>query len=260
MAQGFFNGLTQYSALTTGRGLYTNTRAQGLGDSLFSSGLPAGGLDKAWDTSGWRFGATTDKGFGLRANYLHTPEAQSSWLGSINQQTLTTGLNLAAGVISALGSGVSSALAAKGTNALLSAQAHIAENNAIMAENQAVQAKSAAEWTARKVSADYGRLKAQQKTAQAANGVAIGVGSAAETTATTDIHKFIDMRQAMINGLMESWSYKARAASYRNRAAAARGSMAGPMGVGLSTAGSSLAKSYFGYAAKVHASLGDETK
>lgn len=166
------------------------------------------------------------------------------------------GAGLAVG-FDALGKGIAGYFTQKGQNALLDAQAHIARNNALMAENQAIQARYAAEWQHRKVTAKYGELKSQQKTAQAANGVAIGVGSAAETAATTDIHKFIDARQVRLNGLMESFGYKAKAASYRNKAAAAEASKESALGVSLASVGNSLTNSFTGFKLKLSASLGD---
>lgn len=257
MASGFFNGLRYGGSSGAGLGgSFSGLPSTNFGSSLFSSGLGSGGLDKSWDASRWQFGSTNSSGYGLRGNSYSFSNSDSGG-GQASSMSAESIANIAGAAITAIGSGVSAALLQKGTNALYAAQAHIARNNAIMAENQAVQAKYAAEWQARKVSSEYGQLKAKQKVGQAASGIAIGVGSAAEVTASTDINKFIDKRQAMLNGLLESFSYKSRAASYRNQAIASDASQGSALSLGLGTAFNAGVRSYGQYSKKLRASLGD---
>ena len=61
------------------------------------------------------------------------------------------------------------------------------------------------------------QVKARQKVALAANRVAIGVGSAAEQLASTDIVKKINLNRLESNAKSEAWGYRAKETDYRNQ-------------------------------------------
>lgn len=246
------------------RTAYQNTYEPGLGTfgtyaagiapipstSTFQSGY-SGGMQT---TGLWAAGQTVPEmgGQGLRIAYPQLPQpslltdavsksTQGGGGGGDNKSNgwggigFSVGATVVASLINALGAASASKYLAQGQNAMLEAQAHIAENNAKIFENQAVLAKSACEWQTRKVTAQYGEEKAKMRAGMAANGVAIGAGgTSAEMLASNDIYKALDKRQAAINAVAEAWGYKARASSARNEAWAARAGRGNASGIGLS--------------------------
>jgi hypothetical protein len=61
-----------------------------------------------------------------------------------------------------------------------------------------------------------GKVKAAQKVSQAARGVQIGVGSAAEEIATTDLMKEADMLTINANATRQAWAARMQATNYAN--------------------------------------------
>ena len=59
-----------------------------------------------------------------------------------------------------------------------------------------------------------GKVKASQKVSQAARGVQIGVGSAAEEIATTDLMKEADMLTINANATRQAWAARMQATGY----------------------------------------------
>lgn len=192
----------------------------------------------------WSAGTTDEQGYGLRvARPLGdtTVAVQSKTGGGDSNSSSAWGIGIGVGgtivasLINAMGAASAAKYLAQGQNAMLEAQAHVAENNAKLFENQAVIAKAAAEWKLRKVTAQYGEEKAKMKAGMAANGVAIGgAGTSAEMLASNDLYKAIDKRQAAINAVAEAWGFKSRASSARNAAWAARAGKGSPSQIGLS--------------------------
>jgi hypothetical protein len=68
------------------------------------------------------------------------------------------------------------------------------------------------------LTAKAGRIKASQRTAQAANGLALGFGSAAEVRASTDLSKEIDVNAIEANAVRSAWGYRGQAANLRANA------------------------------------------
>lgn len=144
-----------------------------------------------------------------------------------------------AGVVGALGIGLSLGkgfgdavggyLTARDTASALNAQASVSEDNARLAQMGAEQAFKAGEYQMAMIGQKQAETKAKQKAAIAANGIAIGVGSAAEQTASTDISATQDKIIAQQNALMQAWGYRrqrmlsfARAEGMRKIASATR--------------------------------------
>lgn len=103
-------------------------------------------------------------------------------------------------------------------NAIAQAQADIAKINADTMNLHYQQRLFAAEGEYQRETMQAAQVKARQKVALAANGVAIGVGSAAEQLASTDIVKKINLNRLESNAKSEAWGYRAKETDYRNQA------------------------------------------
>lgn len=106
----------------------------------------------------------------------------------------------------------------KYNNAIAQAQADIAKINADTMNLHYQQRLFAAEGEYQRETMQAAQMKARQKVALAANGVAIGVGSAAEQLASTDIVKKINLNRLESNAKSEAWGYRAKETDYRNQA------------------------------------------
>lgn len=119
-----------------------------------------------------------------------------------------------ANTITALGSfGIS-----KHSNAAAQAQANIARINAQMMERQYQATLRASEKAIVSKTMAAGQVKSAQRAALAANGIAVGEGSAAEMQASTDIVKEMDVNQIKSNALAEAWGYRWKGLDYENQA------------------------------------------
>lgn len=120
--------------------------------------------------------------------------------------------------ISSAANAVGSIFTTKAANAVAKAQANIARENARTMELQAQYTLFAAETKIQHETMQAAQVKAQQKTALAANGVAMGTGSAAELTASTDIIKTINKNRIKTEAHAQAWGYRQKATDYRNQA------------------------------------------
>lgn len=119
-----------------------------------------------------------------------------------------------ANTITALGSfGIS-----KHSNAAAQAQANIARINAQMMERQYQATLRASEKAIVSKTMAAGHVKSAQRAALAANGIAVGEGSAAEMQASTDIVKEMDVNQIKSNALAEAWGYRWNGVGYEAQA------------------------------------------
>lgn len=139
---------------------------------------------------------------------------------------------------------------AKSQKAQLEAQAAMAETNARISELGAKSALMAGTKNVAMRTLQAGQLKSQQRAALAANGVDMGVGSAAELTAGTDILKEIDVNQIEANALSQAWGYRTQATDQRNQALMARAQAKGINPIGnafntLLTGAGSVAQSWY---------------
>lgn len=106
----------------------------------------------------------------------------------------------------------------KYNNAIAQAQADIARINAKTMELGYQQRLFAAEGEYQRETMRAGQAKASQRVALAANGIAMGVGSAAELQASTDIVKQINVNRLESNAVAEAWGYKAKKTDFENQA------------------------------------------
>lgn len=116
----------------------------------------------------------------------------------------------------ALQSGIGSYYSAKSTASSLEFQAEIAAINARMAERTAQSILQAGQDEQGRLSARAGQIKSKQKTRQAARGVQIGVGSAAEEVASTDIVKETDMLTINANAVRQAWAARTQSVNLAN--------------------------------------------
>jgi len=120
--------------------------------------------------------------------------------------------------ISSAANAVSSVFTTKAANAVAKAQANIARENARTMELQAQYTLFSAETKIQHETMQAGQVKARQKVALAANGVAMGAGSAAELTASTDIIKTINKNRIKTEAHAQAWGYRQKATDYQNQA------------------------------------------
>lgn len=95
-----------------------------------------------------------------------------------------------------------------------------------------------------------GQLKSSQRAAMAANGIDLGVGSAAEIQASTDLMKEIDKNTLQSNALKSAWGYRMQGTNAKNNALMAEASASGisPVGAAFSsllTSAGSIASSWY---------------
>ena len=141
------------------------------------------------------------------------------------------------GVTSAIGAGLS----ASGQRASLGAQATVAESNARIAELGAQQELDAGNQRIAALTLKAGQVKSAQRVAQAANGVDINQGSAAEVQQSTDVMKEIDKTSLETSAARAAFGQRTQAANYTAQAGMARATAAGInplMTVGTSLLGS----------------------
>ena len=106
----------------------------------------------------------------------------------------------------------------KHNNAIAQSQANIARLNAQMMERQAQGVLRSAEKAIVTKTMQAGQVKSAQRARLAANGIAVGVGSAAEIQASTDIIKEIDKNQIKSNAVADAWGYRMKAVGYEGDA------------------------------------------
>ena len=122
----------------------------------------------------------------------------------------------AAGVIGAISSAYGAYSSARSTKSSLKYQAAMSALNAEQAEKTAQSILQAGEQAQSQVALRAGKVKASQKVSQAARGVQIGVGSAAEEIATTDLMKEADMFTINANATRQAWAARMQATNYAN--------------------------------------------
>lgn len=141
------------------------------------------------------------------------------------------GLSPAMGWGSLIAQGIGNTISAFGSfgitrsqNAIAQSQANIARINAQKMRMQYESTLRASEKDVQRTTMAAGRVKSSQRAALAANGIAIGEGSAAELVASTDIVKEIDVNQIKANATQQAWGYRMQAAGYEGQAIMAEAS------------------------------------
>jgi hypothetical protein len=130
--------------------------------------------------------------------------------------------SIASSLISAIGNAQLAKTAAKSQQSSLRFQADMAEINARMSESVAQSTLLAGQKAQGNLGIKYGKLKGSQRAALAANGVDLGVGSAAEVQASSDLVYEIDRNQIESNAIRSAWGYRTQGMNYTNQAQANR--------------------------------------
>lgn len=143
---------------------------------------------------------------------------------------------------------VGSYYGAKTNKRQLQMQATMADLNARISEIGAQSALAAGQKEVGRLTMQAGQVKGAQRAAQAANGIDLASGSAAEVRASTDIVTEIDKQQIETNAIRSAWGYRVQGVDYQNQATAAR---AGAKAV---NPGTSAATSLLGSAGQVASS------
>lgn len=131
-----------------------------------------------------------------------------------------------ASIASSVGSAATSAIgayySAAADKSRLRFQAKMAEINAAQIEKAAQQALRAGQAEEQGVRVRTAQLKSTQRTAMAANGIALNEGSALQVLTSTDYMGEVDANTVAANAVRAAWGYRVDATSMQNEALMAR--------------------------------------
>ena len=158
----------------------------------------------------------------------YDPDAASFWnVGPFEAKSAakTFGQNtgyvsLANGVIGAVGSIATGYYNSRIQKAQQEMAIRVQEYNARQAERAAQSALMSSNFKIGQISEKFEKVKSSQKAAMAANGIVLGVGSAAEVTASTDINKRRSIDNQYANGYSEASKYRMQGVNAQSQAAA----------------------------------------
>lgn len=158
----------------------------------------------------------------------YDPDAASFWnvrLFETKSAAKTFGQNtgyvsLANGVIGAVGSIATGYYNSRIQKAQQEMAIRVQEYNARQAERAAQSALMSSNFKIGQISEKFEKVKSSQKAAMAANGIVLGVGSAAEVAASTDINKRRSIDNQYANGYSEASKYRMQGVNAQTQAAA----------------------------------------
>lgn len=158
----------------------------------------------------------------------YDPDAASFWnvgLFETKSAAKTFGQNtgyvsLANGVIGAVGSIATGYYNSRIQKAQQEMAIRVQEYNARQAERAAQSALMSSNFKIGQISEKFEKVKSSQTAAMAANGIVLGVGSAAEVTASTDINKRRSIDNQYANGYSEASKYRMQGVNAQSQAAA----------------------------------------
>lgn len=179
-----------------------------LNSSTFGMMLP--------DAGAWNYKPTL-----LGGSTAPTPGTGLGMDLSLKTNTATPGLTAAdfgaiGGIFGAIGTAYGAYAQTRSIKQNLEFQSAMAAINSRMAENTAQTILRAGEQQQGQVGLRAGKVKSSQKASQAARGVAIGEGNAAEEVATTDLMKEIDMNTINANAVRQAWAARTQATNAAN--------------------------------------------
>lgn len=119
-------------------------------------------------------------------------------------------------ILGAIQSGYGAFASARSVKSNLEFQSDMAAINARRAEKTAQSIMRAGEEAQGQISLKAGKVKSAQKVSQGARGVQVGVGSAAEEIATTDMMKETDMMTINANTVRQAWEARMGGTNYAN--------------------------------------------
>lgn len=183
--------------------------------------------------------------FSPNPNYTPVPDAAANTaavgdvLGASNASNMAkmNKLSMTTAIFGAASQAIGTYYSAKAQQDNLKFQADMAKINARMAESQAQHVMDSAHEAIAQVGYKAGKIKGAQKAAMAANGIQLGVGSAKEVVATTDIMKEIDTLTINANAVRAVGEARMQAVNYSNQAAMAQASAStiNPFGMGATS-------------------------
>ena len=184
-----------------------------------------------------------------------TPIASTSQASTFSSgQSAASGMSYASwgGAISAVGSALQGMVTSYYSSKISKIQnqmaIELAEYNARQAESSAQSALMQTNYKIGAISEKFEAVKSSQKVAMAANGIVLGIGSAAEVTTTTDIDKHRSMEVERLNGIRTAWGIRAQGLSQsltaNNAAASTPATSWGGAFDSLNSGASDLAKEY----------------
>lgn len=141
----------------------------------------------------------------------HYTAPQTSSTGGVGANSAIGGASVGIAIGQAIGAMYGAWQTGRTTKYVMGKQAEIAEHNRQRGQMAAESAYRAAEGQAAQLTYQAGQLEAKQRTAYAANGVALGEGSSAEVLASSEVMKKIDMKNLRMNALATAWGYKNQA-------------------------------------------------
>lgn len=163
----------------------------------------------------------------------------SAWAGS-DAGVGAAGLLTTA--FSAIGNAFSGYYASETKKIQLQMQQQVAEFNQRQAERSAQAALMQSNARIGQISRKYESIKSSQKASMAANGVVLGVGSAAEVVTTTDIDREVSINNQYLNGYREAWGYRMQGVSQGLQASAAQAYRTSAWGSAIEGGTSAIAK------------------
>lgn len=131
-------------------------------------------------------------------------------------------VSMASSIVTGAANIYSAYQSAKTQKAMYEIQEEMAQINQRIAERQAQSALRQSEFKIAAITLRAGQIKSSQKVSLAANGVALGKGTAAEVMASTDLMKEIDVNTERLNGIMSAWGYRFKGLGYQADAMEAR--------------------------------------
>ena len=169
---------------------------------------------------------------------------------NISSPQTAQSIGLASSLFGVASQAIGTYYSAKSQQDNLKFQAEMAKINARMAETQAQHIMDEARAAIGQVGLKAGKIKGAQRAAMAANGVRLGVGSAKEVVATTDLMKEIDSLTINANAVRAAGAARMQGANYAGQAAMAQGSAGtiSPFGLGatsLLTGAGQVAGTYY---------------
>lgn len=131
------------------------------------------------------------------------------------------------GLLGSLTTGIGTYASAASARSSALFSADMSDFNARQFEQSAQDIMHASHIAQGQVAMKAGKVRSSQLAQQGARGIAIGVGSAAEEVATTDLMKEIDMMQIDANAVRQASTARMRAVGETNRALLSRASARG---------------------------------
>jgi len=156
---------------------------------------------------------------------------------------------------------VSSYYGAKANQSSLNLQADLSAINARISESTAQVTLLAGQRDEQRSRLSTAQLKSTQRASMAANGLDLGVGSAAQILATTDLMGEVDAATVHANAVRSAWGYRTQSVNQSNQAALSRASAdaISPLGSAATTllgSGAQVAANWYQYASPTNSGDG----